>query len=343
MLIKDTVNVKLYHNNLKFYEDKGYAVGKSGDILTVKIDDLPNNSSTRIEVMCDYCNKKLTKRYSHFLNSRKTINKDACYGCLKHKTDDIRIMERGSFFEVNKELMKEWDYDNNVISPKEILPRSHKIINWVCENGHKWECSAKERHYGNKCPKCMGKYTEPITITHPELVSEWDYGNNNVLPNEITAGSGYKINWKCRFCEGRWKATPNARSSVNSNCPHCRMSKGELSIRSVLDEMKIGFIHEYKVHDLRGINGGMLRFDFAVMKKKEIVGFIEYDGVFHFGEVYEGSQHLVIKEHDTRKDEYCKQHDIPLLRIPYVQKEEIRKLVRGFVAIFYYDGDSVCQ
>ena len=54
---------------------------------------------------------------------------------------------------------------------------------------------------------------------------------------------------------------------------------------------------------------------------------IEYDGEFHYMKIYKGDNHETIKYHDKLKDEYFKKNSIPLLRIPYWDKDNIFEIL----------------
>jgi len=55
---------------------------------------------------------------------------------------------------------------------------------------------------------------------------------------------------------------------------------------------------------------------------------IEYDGEFHFKKFYEDDGFETLQIHDKMKDEYCKNNNIPLLRIPYWDYDKIEEIVR---------------
>jgi len=44
---------------------------------------------------------------------------------------------------------------------------------------------------------------------------------------------------------------------------------------------------------------------------------IEFDGPHHFEPVYGEDRFLITQRHDAIKDEYCKNNNINLIRIPY--------------------------
>ena len=63
----------------------------------------------------------------------------------------------------------------------------------------------------------------PLSITHPNLVKEWDYNKNNALgiyPDQITHGSHKKVWWICEHGH-EWQATVNDRTNMKSGCPVC--------------------------------------------------------------------------------------------------------------------------
>ena len=56
---------------------------------------------------------------------------------------------------VNPTLAKEWNYEKNKgITPKEVMPNSHKKVWWKCSEGHEWEAVIGNRNKGNGCPYC---------------------------------------------------------------------------------------------------------------------------------------------------------------------------------------------
>ncbi|MEK6833218.1 MAG: zinc-ribbon domain-containing protein [Nanoarchaeota archaeon] len=61
-----------------------------------------------------------------------------------------------SFSYLFPELLKEWDYDKNiVIDPTKTLPGSNKIVYWKCEKGHEWQSDICRRSNGASCPFCF--------------------------------------------------------------------------------------------------------------------------------------------------------------------------------------------
>ena len=99
------------------------------------------------------------------------------------------------------------------------------------------------------------------------------------------------------------------------------MTNNEQKISILLQSLSIPFYTEYSPPDLHGLRGMPYRFDFAIISPfNDIAYFIEVDGEQHFQPVsiFGGEQgYLSTRYHDNRKETYCREHNIPLLRIPY--------------------------
>lgn len=75
----------------------------------------------------------------------------------------------------------------------------------------------------------------------------------------------------------------------------------------------------------------MLRFDFAILDSNDDVAkLIEYDGEFHYKEYYESQTFESLQIHDER-NQYCKDNNIPLLRIPYWEFENIKWILEKWL------------
>lgn len=66
--------------------------------------------------------------------------------------------------------------------------------------------------------------SEPLSLTHPNLIEEWDYEKNSPLtPEQISSGSNKKVWWKCS--EGHsWEAIIQSRTR-GTRCPYCSGNK----------------------------------------------------------------------------------------------------------------------
>lgn len=124
----------------------------------------------------------------------------------------------------NPELLSDWDYEKNTISPDEITAGAEKMIWWKCPNNHSYQSFAFNRKKGVGCPYCDGKKVlvgyNDLATTNPGLAKEWDYKkNSNLKPTDITAGSHKKVHWICPNGH-EWIVSVKERN-MGQNCPYC--------------------------------------------------------------------------------------------------------------------------
>lgn len=125
------------------------------------------------------------------------------------------------------QLAKEWDYEKNDISPNEITVGSSKKVWWECEKGHSWEAFISNRAKGNGCPYCSGRNPvvgqNDLQTLRPDILKEWDWEKNSILPNRFTLHSMKKVWWLCEKGHS-WQAQICERVK-GSNCPYCTNKK----------------------------------------------------------------------------------------------------------------------
>ena len=130
----------------------------------------------------------------------------------------------------NPTLSKEWHPNKNLpLSPSDVLCTSTYRAWWVCENGHEWENSVRERTRGRGCPYCSNKKVlrgyNDLATTNPTLCLEWNYERNGeITPTTVTAGSRKKVWWTCSKCGFEWQTQITIRNR-GSNCPECAKQK----------------------------------------------------------------------------------------------------------------------
>lgn len=132
----------------------------------------------------------------------------------------------------------------------------------------------------------------------------------------------YKNQWICQ-CE-----CGNIVSVIGNNlirghttsCGCASRSIGEENIESILKKNQITYQKEYSFPNLK--NKEKLRFDFTIFNKDNTLShLIEFDGRQHYTGVDGKWSHAdsleIIQQRDQEKNEYCKKHNIKLIRIPY--------------------------
>ena len=144
---------------------------------------------------------------------RTTINISYIFFLADGDGDMTRlIIGQNDLATLNPELAKQWDYSKNgSIKPENITSGSSKKIWWKCDKGHSFCATPSTRTRMNTgCPYCSNKkvlkgYNDLLTV-EPELALDWDYENNDCNPDEVCAGTGKILGWKCHVCGGQWKA-----------------------------------------------------------------------------------------------------------------------------------------
>ena len=237
----------------------------------------------------------------------------------------------------NPELAFEWHpTKNGDLTPFDVTPGSDKKVWWICEKGHEWQAViASRNHNGRYCPYCTHNLPSEdynLLIINPKLCEEWNYNRNDKFPHEYCPNSNKKAWWKCYKGNHEWEATINSRNNGNG-CPECNESKGEKQLDYILSKYNFPHSSQYTFDDLRGIGGGLLKFDVPIFwdeEKTQLRLLIEYDGRQH----YEWIEGWITKDgfetlqiHDERKNVYCENNNIKLIRIPYWHFNNIEEIL----------------
>lgn len=106
-----------------------------------------------------------------------------------------------------------------------------------------------------------------------------------------------------------------------------RASRGEIKIEEILEAAGMNFQPEYSFDDLISSSGKPLRFDFAVFDDEGDLSFlIEFQGIQHYiaKDKFGGYTGLRKQQfNDMRKREYCRDHNLILIAIPYLDEAKI--------------------
>ena len=135
-------------------------------------------------------------------------------------------MSNGKFISDYPNLMKQWDYEKNVLEPKKTAAKTHKFAWWLCEMGHSWEAMIKNRVLTDcGCPYCTSKKVLPgfndLCTTEPRIADEWNHEKNGDLkPEMFMRHSKNVVWWRCKKEGHEWDMSITHRS-VGYNCPYC--------------------------------------------------------------------------------------------------------------------------
>lgn len=197
----------------------------------------------------------------------------------------------------------------------------------ICD--HEWETLPNNLLNGHSCPKCA----KVSPITHNEFLERIKF-MDDVEDYEVLSeykNCTTKIKFLHKKCKSVFEMTP-VNFQAGQRCPICRESKGEKRISKFCECNNIHFVRQKTFVDLVGVNNGLLSYDFYLPQYNLL---IEYQGEFHDGNLRIGfntPQKLKSQqEHDKRKREYAKLHNIDLLEIWYWDYENIEQIIRDEV------------
>ncbi|SCA96737.1 Uncharacterized protein BWINRA5_00052 [Bacillus mycoides] len=132
--------------------------------------------------------------------------------------------------------------------------------------------------------------------------------------------------YKCKKCNH--ESEIRAASLGVKGCSNCKESKGEKQINDCLESNNLKFKRQFWFDDCRATLP--LPFDFVVFNEDEIICAIEYDGEQHYKVIphFGGEAGLQKrKNRDEIKTNYCKENNIPLIRIPYWEFDNISQIL----------------
>ena len=213
-----------------------------------------------------------------------------------------------------------------VIRPlnKRTLPSSggHVIYECRCECGTIVEVASSSLRLGRTVScGCYRKEKAAEAIAVDIRGKKYNY----LTALELTK-QRYKNNiiWRCQCeCGNITYATYTQLRTNNKISCGCLHYRGEAKIIKILQENNIEFQHQYINKDCILSSGGYARFDFFINNQY----IIEYDGILHFDYTDSGWNTKERYEHTTQSDsdknKWCKDNNIPLIRIPYTHYDNI--------------------
>ena len=149
------------------------------------------------------------------------------------------------------------------------------------------------------------------------------FGKLTVIEKTKKRTKNRNIIWKCQcdcgnICE---VPTTHLNSGHTSSCGCLKQSKGEFFISTILSNNNIPFETKKSFNSCKIKKP--LYFDFYVNNTH----LIEYDGIQHFKYKNDGwntKEHFEnLQQHDIYKNQWCKENNIPLIRIPYTHLNKI--------------------
>lgn len=282
----------------------------------IKILGLYKSANEKILCNCKICGHEWLATPHNLLHGKGCKKcSDKANAILRNKTHEqfVREMEL-----INPNI----DIIGTYIGAKTKVLVKCKIDN--CE----WYTYPTSLLQGVGCPECK-KYTlsKLNCKSHDQFIKEVRQVNKDIEIISRYCNCAIKIKCRCKLCKHEWYTLPSSPIS-GVGCPNCRKSKGEEKIEKFLISNNIKYIPQYKFDDLIGVGNRQLSYDFYL--DSNIL--IEYQGIQHYEpvECFGGDvQFEIQQEHDKRKCEYAKTHNITLIEIPYWDFDNIETILES--------------
>lgn len=238
-------------------------------------------------------------------------------GCLNYEKKDIDSLESQVFGKLTVLCRSKFSFNNKVY--------------WTCqcECGHTFDVCGTDLRNKNidSCEYCRDHhyYFNDLTNTR--------YGLLTVIKSVGRDNSGHHI-WECQ-CDCGGVATVSSIALISGNTSSCGCLKnhsvGEAIINRWLLSMNCNFKRQITFVDCLSPKGAKLKYDFGIYDNHQnLLGLIEYDGIQHTQPIdFFGGEDAFnyLQECDTIKNNYATQHNIPLLRINYANREKISSIL----------------
>ena len=242
-----------------------------------------------------------------------------CEECRKEKFRQVRCKTHEEYIREVKKVNPNIDVVGQYVDAK--TPIEH----YCNKHSISWRSYPDNILRGIGCKECGNEKAREKNIkSHSQYVKDLDFVNPSIEVIEEYQGVNTAILHRCKIDGYVWRAQP-ANILFSKGCPQCNESKGERQVRQWLDKNIISFIYQKTFTDC--IDLRVLPFDFYIPKYNLC---IEYDGEQHFrpvdfngkGDEWANQQFLTTQKHDEIKNQYCKDNNISLLRIPYFKSVE---------------------
>lgn len=265
-----------------------------------------------------YCNKEM--KFGR--PDRKFCNKN-CKGkesqIIKElKSLKIKVQKTKDFIKKCNKI-----HNGKYIYDLLIYEKCRSNITIICPFHGIFEQKASNHLYNKYgCGKCSRDNHRLMSLSKERIENLKKIHNNKYLYENLSVNKGF-IEITCMI-HGIFKQYLYFHE-YGHGCSECNSSsRGEDCIKNYLDQKNIKYQRNFIFDGCK--NKRSLRFDFYL---NDINIVIEYDGEHHFIEnKYFGIGNLkYIQKNDIIKNEFCKNNNIPIVRIPYYNFNQIGNIL----------------
>ncbi len=265
------------------------------------------NNKTLVDVICPLHGLFKVKPFNH-------LNGSECPSCNKKQN-----MDKDSFINRSKEIHGN-KYDYSLVEYK----NNKTKIKIICKIHGIFLQRPNDHLNGQGCPDC-----KKITLKNIKTMSNYEFIDRAIKIH----GDKYdyslvdynrtdnKVKIICKK-HGIFEQRPHNHLN-GQGCKKCKMSNGEFVISEYLKNKNIKFKYQKTFKNCRSPKNRPLLFDFYLPEYNTI---IEYDGEQHYikTEIFGGDKSFEnLQLYDEIKDNFCKETNIRIIRIPYYELDTI--------------------
>lgn len=235
-LCKDKSCKQCLKNSFASFDDENKL--KSWDFERNKITprDIFMCSPKRVHFKCYKCKHNFNTQLCNITSKAKNWCPYCSEPCKKLcDNKDCNMCFSKSVASFDKEKIKNWDYERNKCSPRDVLLSSVKKYSFNCSNcKHSFEISMsdlKRNHWCSYCcypcqklcedSKCKFCFKNSFASCDKPCVKWWDNEKNDCTPRNVLKGTTKKYYFKCFTCKHSFKASVASQSKSSIGCPYC--------------------------------------------------------------------------------------------------------------------------
>lgn len=263
----------------------------------------------KMKFRCKRCNTTIDRIPEYLLKNK---DKEKCITCKKKNEIISYINTREDYELINIEDIKGNQTFINVKHTECGMKRKVQFAGFKKKRG---------------CPYCKNNLKMDINLLKSKIKEK--YGNQFLVIESNYKNNKTPMKFLHTECNKIIETSSN-NLLYYGRCPHCSVnSKGEEFIKNYLLEKNIDFLKEYSIQNLK--NEKKLRFDFYL---PDVDLLIEFDGKQHF---LRDEKSFMIREYDRRikndrmKNQYCKENNLNLLRISYLEYDNLRLILDAII------------
>ena len=195
MLLTKTLKISPRGSTLKRYQSLGYQC-QYGDVIEIKVEDLPRYSPVMVEVSCDYCGSIQSMRYADYRRSiEKIVPKYACPNCIQIERVEVSRLIYGTDYAFQSDKVKEKVKATNIERYGVSTTLAHKETQEKIKKtnleryGTEYACGSKsvsdkrkvttKKRYGAESPFAVPEFQEKSRKTIKDK-----YGVDNISQSE---------------------------------------------------------------------------------------------------------------------------------------------------------------